>query len=96
VKSELFFLYAKNQRDLVKIPDPKVPVFVGDPKTFLKKIKPTDKPLVFQTKHLGEPNDVTLIPFYKTNHERYSDWKNNPAQISAMGDQLLQTALNEN
>ncbi len=97
--------YARNQLDLAKIPDPKVPVFVGDPKTFLKKIKPTDEPLIFQTKNLGQPNDVTLVPFYKANHERYSvywnvvstaDWKNNPAQISAAGDQLLQTALNEN
>jgi uncharacterized protein len=97
--------YARNQLDLAKIPDPKVPVFVGDPKTFLKKIKPTDEPLIFQTKNLGLPNDVTLVPFYKANHERYSvywnvvstaDWKNNPAQISAAGDQLLQTALNEN
>jgi hypothetical protein len=97
--------YARDQLDLAKIPDPKVPVFVGDPKTFLKKIKPTGEPLVFQTKNLGQPNDVTLVPFYKANHERYSvywnvvsaaDWKNNPAQISAAGDQLLQTALNEN
>jgi DUF1680 family protein len=97
--------YAKDQLDLVKVPDPKVPVFVGDQKTFLKKIKPTGEPLVFQTKHLGQPDDVTLVPFYKANHERYSvywnvvsatDWKNNPAQISAAGERLLQTALNEN
>jgi len=95
--------YARNQLDLAKIPDPKVPVLVGDPKTFLKKIKPTGEPLVFQTKNLGQPNDVTLVPFYQANHERYSvywnlvsaaDWKNNPAQIFAAGDQLLQTALN--
>ena len=97
--------YAKDQLDLAKIPDPKVPVFVADPKTFLKKIKPTGKPLVFQTKNLGRPNDVTLVPFYKVNQERYSvywnvvsaaDWKNNPAQITSDGDRLLQTALNEN
>ena len=97
--------YARNQLDLVQIPDPKVPVFVGDPKTFLKRIKPTGEPLVFQTKNLGQPDDVTLVPFYKANHERYSvywnvvsaaDWKNNPAQMSAAGDQLLQAALNEN
>ena len=97
--------YAKDQLDLAKIPDPKVPVFVGDPKTFLKQIKPTGEPLVFHTQNLGQPDDVTLIPFYKANHERYSvywnvvsaaDWKNNPAQITADGDRLLQTALNEN
>ena len=96
--------YAKDQLDLARIPDPKVPVFVGDQKTFLKKIRPTGEPLVFQTKNLGRPNDVTLVPFYRANHERYSvywnvvsaaDWKSNPAQMSAAGDQLLQTALSE-
>ena len=96
--------YAKDQLDLARIPDPKVPVFVGDQKTFLKKIRPTGEPLVFQTKNLGQPNDVTLVPFYRANHERYSvywnvvsaaDWKSNPAQMSAAGDQLLQTALSE-
>jgi uncharacterized protein len=96
--------YARDRLDFVKIPDPKVPVFVCDQKQFLKKIKPTGEPLVFQTKNLGQPKDVTLVPFYKANHERYSvywnvvsvaDWKNNPAQISAAGDQLLQAALTE-
>jgi DUF1680 family protein len=96
--------YAKDQLDLVKIPDPKVPVFVGDINTFLKKIKPTDQPLVFQTKHLGQPDDVTLIPFYLANHERYSvywnvvsaaDWKSNPEKISADAKRIFQTALNE-
>jgi DUF1680 family protein len=96
--------YAKDQLDLVKIPDPKGPVFVGDINTFLKKIKPTDQPLVFQTKHLGQPNDVTLIPFYLANHERYSvywsvvsaaDWKKNPEKIFADAKRILQTALNE-
>ncbi len=94
--------YAKDQLDLVKIPDPKVPVFVGDKKSFLKKIKPTDQPLVFKTKNLGQPDDVTLIPFYLANHERYSvywnivsaaDWKNNPDKISADAENILQMAL---
>ncbi|MFZ0827761.1 MAG: beta-L-arabinofuranosidase domain-containing protein [Verrucomicrobiia bacterium] len=97
--------YARDQLDLTKIPDPQAPVFVGDPKTFLKKIKPTGEPLVFQTKNLGQPDDVTLLPFYRANHERYSvywnvvsaaDWKNNPAQKAAAGGQLLQAALKEN
>jgi hypothetical protein len=96
---------ARDQLDLAKVPDPIVPVLVGDPKTFLKKIKPTSEPLVFQTKNLGQPNDVTLVPFYKANHERYTvywnvvsaaDWKSNPAQNAAAGGQLLQATLNEN
>jgi hypothetical protein len=97
--------YARDQLDLAKIPDPQVPVWVGDPKTFLNKIQPTGRPLVFQTKHLGQPNDVTLIPFYQANHERYSvywnvvsaaDWKSHPAQNAAAGGQRLQAALNRN
>lgn len=97
--------YAGDQLDFAKIPDPKVPIFVGDLKTFLKKVKPIGDPLVFQTKNLGQPYDVTLVPFYKVSHERYSvywnvvsakDWKNNPLQISAAGDKFLQTVLSEN
>jgi hypothetical protein len=97
--------YARNQTDLVRVPDPKVPVFVGAEKTFLRKIRSTRQSLVFQTKNLGRPDDVTLIPFYLANHERYSvywnvvsaaDWKDNPKKNSAVGDLLLQTALNEN
>jgi hypothetical protein len=64
--------YAKDQLDLVKVPDPQVPAFIGDPESFLKRIKPTHTPLVFQTKRLGRPNDVTLVPFYKVNRQRYS------------------------
>jgi DUF1680 family protein len=83
--------YARNQTDLVRVPDPKVPVFVGDPKTFLKKVRPTAQPLVFQTKSLGRPDDVTLVPFYLANHERYTvywkliseaDWKAQAAQMA--------------
>jgi hypothetical protein len=34
------------------------------------------KPLTFRTKGIGKPQDVTLIPFYETHHERYSVyWK---------------------
>lgn len=96
--------YAKDQLDFAKISDPKVPVFVGDPKTFLKKIKPMGEPLVFQTKNLGQPNDVTLVPFYKANHERYSvywnvvsaaDWKKNSEKISTDTEKIIETALNE-
>jgi hypothetical protein len=97
--------YTKDQLDLVKIPDPMVPVFVGDRKTFLKKIKPAGEPLVFQTVNLGWPDDVMLVPFYKANHERYSvywnvisetDWKINPEKVSTDAETLLETALNSN
>jgi uncharacterized protein len=76
--------YARNQTDLVKVPDPAVPVLIGDTNSLLKHIKSTSTPLVFQTRKLGRPEDVTLIPFYQMHHERYSvywnvvspaDWK---------------------
>jgi hypothetical protein len=97
--------YAKDQRQFVRVPDPKVPVFVADQNSLLKHVKTTGEPLVFRTKNLGEPEDVTLIPFYKTHHERYSvywnvvseaDWKKNSKKISTDAETLLETALNFN
>jgi len=64
--------YARNQTDLVRVPDPVAPVFVGNPRTLLKQIRPTTQPLIFETKNLVKPEDVTLIPFYLANHERYT------------------------
>jgi DUF1680 family protein len=97
--------YAKDQRDFVKVPDSKVPVFVAGQNSLLEHVKATGGPLVFRTKNIGEPEDVTLIPFYKTHHERYSvywnvvseaDWKRNPEKTSADAETLLKTALNSN
>jgi len=68
--------YARDQADLAKVPDPKVPVFVGDADSWLKHIKSTGEPLVFRTKHLGEPGDVTLMPFYKFHDQRYTVYWN--------------------
>lgn len=91
-------VYEKDQLDLVKVPDPKVPVFVGDEHSLLKHIHATSEPLVFQTKNLGQPNDVTLIPFYKLNHQRYSiywnviskaSWKTNSTKISVAAETHL-------
>ena len=95
--------YARNQTDLVRVPDPQVPVLVGDAQSVLKKIKPAGAPLVFQTKKLGKPNDVTLVPFYEANHERYTVYwtlatpaeaKKDTAAISAAAQLALRQALN--
>jgi hypothetical protein len=84
--------YARNQTDLVRVPDPSVPVFIGDQSSFLKKISATRDPLTFQTKNLGRPTDVTLVPFYLANHERYTiywkliseaDWKAQAMKLAA-------------
>lgn len=50
-----------------------VPVLIGEAQEVLKQIKPADEsPLTFQTHGIGKPRDVTLIPFYRVAHERYS------------------------
>ena len=68
--------YAGNQTALVRVSDPAVPVLVGDATSILKKIKAAATPLVFRTKNLGQPNDVTLVPLYRANHERYTVYWN--------------------
>jgi DUF1680 family protein len=68
--------YARNQTDLVRVPDPAVPALVGGATSILKKIKATGTPLVFRTKNPGQPNDLTLVPLYRANHERYTVYWN--------------------
>jgi hypothetical protein len=94
--------YARNQTDLVRVPDPEVPAFIGDPKTFLRRIHATKQPLVFETKDLVRPSDVTLVPFYLANHERYTvywklisqaDWRARAAQMAAATVRLMHDEL---
>jgi DUF1680 family protein len=57
----------------VRTPAPSVPVLVANNlKSLLREVHPTRQPLVFRTSGLGETNDVTLVPFYQANHERYN------------------------
>jgi DUF1680 family protein len=90
--------YARNQTDQVTVPDPFVPVFLADSNSVLSRIKPAGKPLTFQTRNMGRPNDVTLVPFYKAHHERYSvywklmsdaEWKTQAAQLKAEDDRRI-------
>jgi hypothetical protein len=95
--------YAKDQTALLKVPDPAVPVFVGDVQSLTDFVKPTGEPLTFRTMGLGQPNDVTFIPFYELNYERYSiywnviaqdNWKKNPLKAKAEATSEMETALN--
>jgi DUF1680 family protein len=54
-----------------------VPVLRGDPQKIVRQIKPSAGPaLRFQTMGIGDPTDVSLIPFYRIAHERYNlYWK---------------------
>jgi hypothetical protein len=91
----------KDQGDFFKVPDPKVPVFVGKMKGLLKRIKPGGAPLVFKTSGLGRPDDVTLVPFYQVGRERYTvywrvvsaaDWKAHSAEISGNAESIAAAA----
>ncbi len=96
--------YARNQTDQVRVQDPAVPAFVGDPESLLKQIKTTRMPLVFQTKTLGQTNGVRLVPFYRANHERYTvywnlvsgaDTRKGSAELSSEVELALQRALGD-
>jgi len=98
--------HATNQLDLVKVPDPEVPVFVAEENSLLKHIKPvSSQPLTFRTKNLGKPDDVTFIPYYELSDERYSiywsvvspaDWKENSTKATAEAATHLEAAFNAN
>ena len=48
------------------------PTLVANTDSLLKHIQATGRPLTFRTKHLGHPEDVTLVPFYRVPHQRYT------------------------
>jgi hypothetical protein len=82
-----------NQTDFSKLPAPDAPVFVGDMAKLLKQIEPVaGRLLTFRTHDLGQPRDVTLIPFYQLHRQRYSvywkllsttEWKAQTAELAA-------------
>ena len=84
--------YNGSQTAFVRVADPAVPVLVAEPGAVLGKVRTTSDPLVFQTRSLGQPNDVRLIPFYRASHVRYSvywnlvspeDWKKQQSSTQA-------------
>jgi DUF1680 family protein len=54
-----------------------VPVLAGEPAELVNQIKPASgPPLTFRTIGVGQPHDVTLTPYFRIAHERYSlYWK---------------------
>ena len=64
---------ARGQTDLVRVPSPEVPVFVSGAKELIgHTTRIAGRPLAFRTHDVGRPEDVTLAPFYRTHHQRYS------------------------
>jgi len=71
--------YAGGQLDLVStaIPNGLVPLTVADVPTLLSNTVPVSgQPLSFQTKGVGQPRDLNLVPFYQVQHQRYSVYWN--------------------
>lgn len=71
--------FAPDQLNLVStaVPTALVPMVVGDISALLTNTLPVPgQPLTFQTKGLGQPRDVTLVPFYQVQHQRYSVYWN--------------------
>jgi uncharacterized protein len=84
--------YARDQTKFLKWPPAPVPVFVADANSLLKHIRATREPLTFRTKNLGRPEDVTLVPFYQVQHQRYTvywqvysktEWKQQESGLKA-------------
>ena len=49
------------------------PAFVAEPSALLSHFQPVPaQPLTFRSAGLGQPEDVTLIPYYRTHHQRYN------------------------
>jgi len=71
--------YGPNAPQVFRLPAVTVPVFLGEVKDVLERIKPAptaEGPLNFRTVGLGEPRDIRLLPLFKAADERYSVyWK---------------------
>ena len=66
-------LFLEGQLDLQHVPTPSVPVLVCEAARLLDNVKPVKRAsLTFRTKGIGVPTDVTLIPFYRLQRQRYT------------------------
>lgn len=87
--------YAGFQLEQARFPDPTVPALVTDRTGWLASVeKVSDAPLVFRTRGLGRPHDVTLEPFYGIHHERTTVYWSllKPAEWDARQQAIAQVA----
>jgi len=85
--------WPNGQTDEVHVPTPLIPQLVCEPSDLVHSLVPVaGKPLTYQTRGVGRPKDVTLIPLYKVHFQRYSvywkllaeaDWNDHQARIAA-------------
>ncbi len=65
--------YVSNQRSQHNAPAIEVPQIVADINDVLERIRAVDgESLTFRTDGIGEPEDITLVPFYKLYGQRYN------------------------
>jgi DUF1680 family protein len=63
---------AKGQKDLLKAADPAAPVLTGTPADLLAHITSVaDAANTFRVSQMAQPQDLTLVPFYRVHHQRY-------------------------
>ena len=66
-------LEARDQNKFRKVPDPEVPSLAASHKPIELWLKPVPgQSLAFRTFGVGRPREVTLVPFYRECHERYT------------------------
>jgi DUF1680 family protein len=65
--------YGPSAPPLGRLKTPVVPAFVTDRAKLLSAIRPVPgSPLTFRTSGIGQPHDVTLVPFYRAHDIRYT------------------------
>lgn len=65
--------YHTREAAINRYPAPPPPVLVGSAADVLAHIQPVNgQSLTFRTDGIGSPHDVTLIPFYRLHHQRYT------------------------
>jgi DUF1680 family protein len=88
--------YGPSAPPMGRVPSVDVPTLVANsPSDVIAHVKAVDgKPLTFQTSGLGKPNDVTLIPLFKTFEPRYTVYwtVDNPAEYDAHKAELAALA----
>ncbi len=79
--------YAADQQQYRGWPTPPEPALLGEPAGILAALKPVSgEPLTFKTEGIGRPRDLTLIPFYRLHHQRYTVyWPTGQAPEAAGG-----------
>jgi DUF1680 family protein len=85
--------YGPSAPQLGRLKPMEVPAFVCSRESVLEHVKPIPgAPLTFKTDGIGQPHDVTLVPFYRMFHDRYSvywkvysaeGWEQRKAEIAA-------------